>query len=333
MIVNVFLISVTSEAYRNHISAGRFTKAEVREMAKSVVCGRLAKRNQWEFVLLGRSWNSLILMEYVKKLPGNIIDQWQDLSSVDMTAQFLYTRSASWLNVGSGCLNIICGQDMEKNEVYVSRSIEVMIWRKNGGHSWINQAYIKIRMYRFGCVIRGYFIWREWRRCAPFCFGARWCSHESISGNIWRRWMFWVAESWKQIDVIGKIVCSKVRNNKAWELKEELILCYNSFLTFGSQRLSTYRLAVETHRHPSSSRVVSTISVATTHTEIKYPLNWLKYLDNGTINTAIVKLLKEAGVKLQSGLRKSQLTSKPSVIQEKLRKNQPKEEPAEEVAE
>ena len=54
-----FLYRVTSEALSKTIfPLGDFTKAEVRgKWRKCVVCGRLAKRNQWEFVCWA-SWNS-----------------------------------------------------------------------------------------------------------------------------------------------------------------------------------------------------------------------------------------------------------------------------------
>lgn len=107
----------------------------------------------------------------------------------------------------------------------------------------------------------------------------------------------------------------------------------------GRKGYPVYRLAVqEAQRHPSSGRVVAYVGSYNPHTKdanVQVEVAQ-KYLDNGAQPTPrVVKLLKDAGVKLPSWV-KDVAADKQKAIKnaEKLRKNQPKEEaPAEEAAE
>ena len=112
---------------------------------KSVVCGRLAKRNQWEFVLLGKLEFVSFCREYVKTAPGNIIDRQTGSVVGKHDGAIFYTLGQRHgLNVGGGLPYYVVGKDMEKNEVYVSRSIDnESLWRKElrlADIHWINQA-------------------------------------------------------------------------------------------------------------------------------------------------------------------------------------------------
>lgn len=105
----------------------------------------------------------------------------------------------------------------------------------------------------------------------------------------------------------------------------------------GRKGYPVYRLAVqEAQRHPSSGRVVAYVGSYNPHTkEAKVQVEEAqKYLDNGAQPTPrVVKLLDEAGVKLPKWVKKTDATKQKSVKNvEKLRKNQPKEEPATEEA-
>ena len=106
----------------------------------------------------------------------------------------------------------------------------------------------------------------------------------------------------------------------------------------GRKGYPVYRLAVqEAHRHPSSGRVVAYVGSYNPHTKesnIQVELAQ-KYLDNGAQPTPrVVKLLKEAGVKLPKWVKEVAADTHKAIRNpEKLPKNQPKEEPAEEVAE
>lgn len=112
----------------------------------------------------------------------------------------------------------------------------------------------------------------------------------------------------------------------------------------GRKGLPVYRIAVqESQRHPSSGRVVAYVGSYNPHTkESKVQVELAqKYLDNGAQpSPRVVKLLKEAGVKLPKWVKEPTVDKQKSIRNaEKLRKNQPKEEivedeaPAEEAAE
>lgn len=106
----------------------------------------------------------------------------------------------------------------------------------------------------------------------------------------------------------------------------------------GRKGYSVYRLAVqEAQRHPSSGRVVAYVGSYNPHTkEAKVQVELAqKYLDNGAQPTPrVVKLLKDAGVKLPKWVVSAGTNYKKSIKNvEKLRRNQPKEEPQAEEAE
>ena len=105
----------------------------------------------------------------------------------------------------------------------------------------------------------------------------------------------------------------------------------------GRKAYPVYRLAVqEAQRHPSSGRVVAYVGTYNPHTKdanVQVELAQ-KYLDNGAQPTPrVTKLLKEAGVKLPKWVKEFEGGKTKAVRNtEKLRKNQPKEEAAEEIA-
>ncbi len=98
----------------------------------------------------------------------------------------------------------------------------------------------------------------------------------------------------------------------------------------------TYRLAVqEAQRHPSSGRVVAYVGNYNPHTKDAHVQVELaqKYLDNGAQpSPRVVKLLKDAGVKLPNWVKDASSDKQKAIRHpEKLRKNQPAEEVAEEA--
>lgn len=105
----------------------------------------------------------------------------------------------------------------------------------------------------------------------------------------------------------------------------------------GRKGYPVYRLAVqESQRHPSSGRVVAYVGSYNPHTkEAKVQVEAAqKFLDNGAQpSPRVVRLLKDAGVKLPTWV-KQPVSDKSKTIRnaEKLRKNQPKEEPVAEEA-
>src|SRR5471030_2751900 len=94
----------------------------------------------------------------------------------------------------------------------------------------------------------------------------------------------------------------------------------------GRQGYATYRLAVqEAQRHPTSGRVVDYVGSYNPHTKeasVQVELAQ-KYLDNGAQPTPrVVKLMKDAGVKLPVWVKKAETKAKSVRHADKLRKNQ-----------
>jgi ribosomal protein S16 len=103
----------------------------------------------------------------------------------------------------------------------------------------------------------------------------------------------------------------------------------------GRKGYPVYRVAVqEAHRHPSSGRVVSYVGSYNPHTkEAKIEKESAeKYLYNGAQPTPrVVKLLEEAGIEMPKWVKKPAQKTRAIKNAEKLRRNQPKEEVAEEA--
>lgn len=104
----------------------------------------------------------------------------------------------------------------------------------------------------------------------------------------------------------------------------------------GRKGYPVYRIAVqESQRHPSSGRVVAYVGSYNPHTkEVSVQKDAAqKYLDNGAQPTPrVVKLLKAEGIKLPKWVKEHDDSKQKSIRNaEKLRKNQPAEEVAEET--
>lgn len=104
----------------------------------------------------------------------------------------------------------------------------------------------------------------------------------------------------------------------------------------GRKAFPVYRLAVqESRRHPSSGRVVAYVGTFNPHTKSvtidKEKVDF--YLKNGAQPTPrVVRILSEEKVELPDWVKASTGNKSRKVRNpEKLRKNQPKEEPVEEV--
>ena len=140
-----FLYRVTSEALSKTIfPLGDFTKAEVREMAKERGLWTASKKESMGICFVGQVGIREFLSEYVKTAPGNIIDQQTGSVVGKHDGAIFYTLGQRHgLNVGGGLPYYVVGKDMEKNEVYVSRSIDnESLWRKElrlADIHWINQ--------------------------------------------------------------------------------------------------------------------------------------------------------------------------------------------------
>ena len=140
-----FLYRVTSEALSKTIfPLGDFTKAEVREMAKERGLWTASKKESMGICFVGQVGIREFLSEYVKTAPGNIIDQQTGSIVGKHDGAIFYTLGQRHgLNVGGGLPYYVVGKDVEKNEIYVSRSIDnKSLWRKElrlADIHWINQ--------------------------------------------------------------------------------------------------------------------------------------------------------------------------------------------------
>lgn len=105
----------------------------------------------------------------------------------------------------------------------------------------------------------------------------------------------------------------------------------------GRKGYPTYRVAVqESHRHPSSGRVVAYVGSYNPHTkETILKTDKVEfYLSNGAQPTPrVVRILADQKIKLPDWVKQTGGDKKSTVKNtDKLRKNQPKEEPAAEEA-
>lgn len=106
----------------------------------------------------------------------------------------------------------------------------------------------------------------------------------------------------------------------------------------GRKAYATYRIVVQdSHRHPSSGRVVEFLGSYNPHTKeviLKKDIAQ-KFLDNGAQPSSRVALiLKAEGVKLPTWVKLPETDKKKAIRNaEKLRRNQPAEEIVEEPAE
>ena len=144
-----FLYRVTSEALSKTIfPLGDFTKSEVRKMAKDRGLWTASKKESMGICFVGQVGIREFLSEYIKTVPGNIIDQQTGSIVGKHDGAIFYTLGQRHgLNVGGGLPYYVVGKDMKKNEVYVSRSINNdNLWRKElklTDVHWINQTPCK----------------------------------------------------------------------------------------------------------------------------------------------------------------------------------------------
>ena len=99
----------------------------------------------------------------------------------------------------------------------------------------------------------------------------------------------------------------------------------------GRKGLAMYRIVVQDKRtHPTREKVIARLGSYNPHTkELNLDKELAqKYLDNGAQpSDRAIKALKEAGVKLPTWVKSSAAKSSTIKHADKLRKNQPKEEP------
>jgi small subunit ribosomal protein S16 len=140
----------------------------------------------------------------------------------------------------------------------------------------------------------------------------------------------------KKLALFGIICYNLFNRQEKFKEKEKMLVI--RLQRFGRKFSPIYRLAVQdSHRHPSSGRVVTFVGTWDPHTKTAN-LDKEKietFLKNGAQPSGrAAKMIQDAGIALPSWVKAPNLEKKRAIRKpEKLRKNQPKEEaPVEEAA-
>lgn len=140
-----FLYRVTGRALAKTLfPLGEFTKPEVREMAKARSLFTANKKDSQGICFVGQIGVREFLSQYVTSQPGDIVDKQTGKVVGRHDGAIFYTLGQRHgLNVGGGLPYYVTGKDMEKNEVYVTRSLsDDTLWKKSiqiGSVHWINE--------------------------------------------------------------------------------------------------------------------------------------------------------------------------------------------------
>ena len=129
-----FLYRVTSEALEKTLfPLGAMKKSEVREAAAQRGLSTATKKDSQGICFVGSVGIKEFLSQYIETVPGVVIDKDTGQSVGRHDGAIYYTLGQRHgLQVGGGLPYYVVGKDMEKNEVYVSRSLEnEALWRSS----------------------------------------------------------------------------------------------------------------------------------------------------------------------------------------------------------
>ena len=140
-----FLYRVTEEALSKTLfPLGRYTKPEVRELAKKFGLVTANKKESMGICFVGKVGIKEFLSQYVKTKPGKIIDESGETIGEHDGAIFYTVGQRHGLNVGGGLPYYVTGKDMKKNEVYVTTNLDDgSLWTKEiklTDLHWINKV-------------------------------------------------------------------------------------------------------------------------------------------------------------------------------------------------
>ena len=128
-----FLYRVTKEALNKTLfPIGEFaTKAEVRAQAEKLGLVTAEKKDSQGICFVGKVGIREFLSQYVKAVPGAIIDQSGKVVGEHDGAIFYTIGQRHGLGVGGGLPYYVIGKDMAKNEVYVTTMLDdERLWSK-----------------------------------------------------------------------------------------------------------------------------------------------------------------------------------------------------------
>lgn len=141
-----FLYRVTGAALATTLfPLGGFTKPDVRRMAKTRNLFTADKKDSQGICFVGQIGVREFLSQYVTGQQGDIVDtQSGGIVGRHDGAIFFTLGQRHGLNVGGGLPYYVIGKDMEKNEVYVTRSLQdAALWKQSielvSAH-WINDT-------------------------------------------------------------------------------------------------------------------------------------------------------------------------------------------------
>lgn len=140
-----FLYRVTESALEKTLfPLGGFTKPEVRELAKKFGLVTAAKKESMGICFVGKvGIKDFLLHELGSQKPGKILDQAGRVVGTHEGAIFYTIGQRHGLDVGGGLPYYVVGKDMQKNEVYVTTSIDdKRLWQSSINLTdlhWINQ--------------------------------------------------------------------------------------------------------------------------------------------------------------------------------------------------
>jgi tRNA-specific 2-thiouridylase len=141
-----FLYRVTGQALTKTLfPLGRYTKPEVREMAKARGLFTAGKKDSQGICFVGKVGIRDFLGQYVEQTPGKIIDQRTDKVLGHHDGAIFYTLGQRHgLDLGGGLPYYVVGKDMTKNEVYVTTDLnDGTLWKEQvelASVHWINQT-------------------------------------------------------------------------------------------------------------------------------------------------------------------------------------------------
>lgn len=139
-----FLYRVTEDALRKSLMPiGELTKPEVREQARKLGLSTAEKKDSQGICFVGKVGIKEFLQQFVKTVPGNIVDNSGQVVGEHDGALFYTIGQRHGLKVGGGLPYYVVGKDMEKNEVYVTTDLQdERLWNDQltlVSPHWINQ--------------------------------------------------------------------------------------------------------------------------------------------------------------------------------------------------
>jgi tRNA-specific 2-thiouridylase len=152
-----FLYRITGGALSKTLfPLGKFTKPQVREMAKERGLYTAGKKDSQGICFVGKVGIRDFLSQYVEQTPGKIIDKKSGKVLGHHDGAIFYTLGQRHgLDLGGGLPYYVVGKDMDKNEVYITTDLnDTSLWKnsvKLTNIHWINETpnvgeyYIRVR--------------------------------------------------------------------------------------------------------------------------------------------------------------------------------------------